>query len=186
MKAWKFMLLAGGLVGLIGFFLPFMKVENGATNGAVGLSGMQMVKGISDARELLSEEVAKMPEPQMQKLVSDMNETLKQAGGLIMMFYIPTALVFLVGLVNTARKKMGRLAGLLGLIAGAAAILVWVLFQQVIHSDETSAAGAAAATTVTMGLGLHLILVSGLLGAIGGLGALVKPDRGIATMSRVA
>lgn len=186
MKAWKFMLLAGGLVGLIGFFLPFMKVQNAATNGAVGISGMQMVKGIADAREILNEEVAKMPEEQVHKAVAEMNDTLKKAGGLIMMFYIPTALVFLVGLVNTLRKKMGRLAGLLGLIAGAAAILVWVLFQQVVSSDEAHQAGDAASTTVGLGIGLHLILVSGVLGAIGGLGALVKPDRNVATMSRVA
>lgn len=186
MKAWKFMLLAGGLIGLIGFFLPFMKVQNAATNGEIGISGMQFVKGIGDVRELLHDQVEKLPEAQVKQFIEQTNDTLKKAGGLVMLFYIPTALVFLVGLVNTARKKMGRLAGLLGLITGAAAILVWVLFQQVMSTDEMHQASDAAATTATMGLGLHLILVSGVLGAIGGLGAIVKPDRNVATMSRVA
>lgn len=184
MKAWKFMLLAGGLVGLIGFFLPFFKWTHG--DSGVSISAFNALKGVGDAREILSEEIAKMPEPQVQKAIADFNDIVKKAGSFVLIFYIPTALMFLVGLVNTIRRKMGRLAGLLGFISGVAAILCWVLWQQALSSDEAKQVGDATSAAATMATGLHLILISGVIGAIGGLGALVKPDRNVATMSRVA
>jgi hypothetical protein len=199
MKAWKFIVLAGGIIGLLGFFLPFMKFGVG-NSGSVGVSGFALVKGLPEARELLANEIEKMPEEQIKKAAAELEDSAKKAGGLIMMFYIPTALVLLIGAVNTARGKMGRLAGFLGLLAGGAAILVWVLFQQVMSADV---AGQVHATTgdptgkaiaeaivdnvsVQMGLGLHLILLSGIFGAVAGLGCLVKPDRPEAATTRVA
>jgi len=199
MKAWKFIVLAGGIIGLLGFSLPFMKFGVGGS-GSVGVSGFALVKGLPEARELLASEIEKMPEEQIKKAAAELEDSAKKAGGLIMMFYIPTALVLLIGAVNTARGKMGRLAGFLGLLAGGAAILVWVLFQQVMsadvsgavqHStgDPTGKANAEAIVdnvSVQMGMGLHLILLSGILGAVAGLGCLVKPDRPEAATTRVA
>ena len=200
MKAWKFIVLAGGIIGLLGFFLPFMRVKVGGGSGDVGLSGFAMVRGLPEARELLADEIAKMPEEQVKKAAAEFEDTAKKAGGLIMLFYIPTALVLLIGAINAARGKMGRLAGFLALLTGGAAILVWVLFQQVmsadvaaqVHATTGDPTGKAVAeaivdnVSVTMGLGLHLILVSGLLGAVAGLGCLVKPDRAEAMTTRVA
>ena len=199
MKAWKFIVLAGGIIGLLGFFLPFMKFGVG-NSGSVGVSGFALVKGLPEARELLASEIEKMPEEQIKKAAAELEDSAKKAGGLIMMFYIPTALVLLIGAVNTARGKMGRLAGFLGLLAGGAAILVWVLFQQVMSADVSGAVqhstgdptGKAIAeaivdnVSVQMGMGLHLILLSGLFGAVAGLGCLVKPDRPEAATTRVA
>jgi uncharacterized BrkB/YihY/UPF0761 family membrane protein len=199
MKAWKFIVLAGGIIGLLGFFLPFMKFGVG-NSGSVGVSGFALVKGLPEARELLASEIEKMPEEQIKKAAAELEDSAKKAGGLIMMFYIPTALVLLIGAVNTARGKMGRLAGFLGLLAGGAAILVWVLFQQVMSADVSGAVqhstgdptGKAIAeaivdnVSVQMGMGLHLILLSGILGAVAGLGCLVKPDRPEAATTRVA
>ena len=79
-------------------------------------------------------------------------------------------------------------------------MLVWVLFQQVMSADVAGLVHAATGdptgkaiaeaivdnVSVTMGLGLHMILISGLLGAVAGLGCLVKPDRPEAMTTRVA
>ena len=199
MKAWKFIILVGGIIGLVGFFLPFMKFGVGGS-GSVGVSGFALVKGLPEARELLASEIEKMPEEQIKKAAAELEDSAKKAGGLIMLFYIPTALVLLIGAVNTARGKMGRLAGVLGILAGGAAILVWVLFQQVMSADVAGQVHATAGdptgkaiaeaigdnVSVSMGLGLHLILLSGLLGAVAGLGCLIKPDRPEAMTTRVA
>lgn len=199
MKAWKFIILVGGVIGIIGFFLPFMKIGIG-DKIEIGVSGFAMVKGLPEARDLLKDEVSKMPEEQLKKSAEEFSDTAKKAGGLIMMFYIPTALVLLLGAINTARGRMGRLAGFLALVAGGAAMLVWVLFNQVVSADVSGAVhattndptGTAIAdaivnnTSVAMGMGLHLILVSGILGAVAGLGCLIKPDRPEAMTTKVA
>ena len=199
MKAWKFIVLVGGVIGLIGFFLPFMKFGVGSS-GTVGVSGFALVKGLPEARELLASEIEKMPEEQVKKYAAELEDSAKKAGGIIMLFYIPTGLVLLIGAINTARGRMGRLAAVLAILAGGAAMLVWVLFQQVMSADVAGQVHAATGdptgkaiaeaivdnVSVTMGLGLHMILISGILGAVAGLGCLVKPDRPEAMTTRVA
>ena len=71
------------------------------------------------------------------------------------MFYIPAALVLLLGAICVARGKMGRFAGLLALLVGGASAGVWALFNMVANEDKGN--------NVSLGMGLHLILVAGIL-----------------------
>ena len=179
MKAWKFIVLVGGIAGLIGFFMPFMKVKTPDGKSEAGISGFQFVRGVGDVQALLpANETAGISHEDLAKAEKVINDTLQTASGYVLMFYAPTALVLLIGAICVARGRMRRLAGVLALLTGGASAGVWALFNMVAAEDKGGG--------VSLGLGLHLILVAGICGIVGGLGALVKPDTGEATTTRVA
>jgi hypothetical protein len=179
MKAWKFIVLVGGVLGLIGFFLPFVKAATPNGKGEVGVSGFQFVRGIGDVAKLLPEDDLKgISHEELAKAEKLFNDTLQTASGYVLMFYIPAGLVLLIGAIAVARGRMGRFAGLMAFLVGGASAGVWALFNSVASDDKASA--------VSLGMGLHLILVAGLCGIVGGLGALIKPDRPEALTTRVA
>jgi hypothetical protein len=179
MKAWKFIVLVGGVLGLIGFFLPFVKAGTPGGKGEVGVSGFQFVRGIGDISKMIPEEDLKgIGHEELARAEKVFNDTLQTASGYVLMFYIPAALVLLLGAICVARGKMGRFAGLLALLVGGASAGVWALFNMVANEDK--------AGNVSLGMGLHLILVAGICGMVAGLGCLVKPDNPEALTTRVA
>ena len=182
MKAWKFVILLGGVIGLIGFFMPFMTVKSDHPPIEFSPSGFAFIRGAVDVAKMSPEVAAVADHGELAKVEAQLSETLKQAGSYVLMFYAPTILSFLIGLVCVLRRRIGRFAGFIALVSGAAGIGVWALFSSVMADSESKTVDY----TTGLGIGLHLILVCGALSAIAGLGALVKPDRGEATMTRVA
>jgi hypothetical protein len=82
--------------------------------------------------------------------------------------YAPAVLLAVLGIVCGRRRKMGRVAGFLALVLGAASAAVWAVFHYVAASDPHHGA--------TLALGAHLLLACGIAGAVAGLGALIAPD----------
>jgi hypothetical protein len=170
-KAWKYLVLIAGIAGIAGFLLPFItfKSPRGEIEGSV--SAYQIVRGIDAVDELI--DTAKpitVTNAQATRVVTKINSELERYRGALIACFVPAAALALLGALVGARRKMGRIAGLLAIVIGLANAGVWVLFFQVSMEQPD--------VTVAMGLGLHLLLVAGIVGMFAGLGAVLAPDRG--------
>lgn len=137
MKASKFIVLAGGVVGILAFFLPMVSVQRADFTGTV--SAFQIMKGLDAAAGV---------------------DELK---GITMAFFAPAILLAVIGGIGVARKKFGRVAGAFSLIFGLIGLGIGSLLTSAAEGDS--------------GIGLTLLLVTGVMGAVGGIAALVKPER---------
>lgn len=173
MTAWKYLILVGGIAGIAGFFLPFAKGRVEQVDATVQFTGYQLVKGL-DVHELVKEveQVAKTSKTRVdaEHLAKQLDEGMPKLGGAIVLVYSPALLLALLGVFAVVRGKLGRLGGLVALLVGAIGAAVWALLYLASHEAKDA--------TVTLGTGAHLLLAAGLAGLLGGLGAIVSPDRG--------
>jgi hypothetical protein len=170
-KAWKYLILIGGIVGIAGFFLPFITFQT--TDGTItgSISAYRIVSGIDDVTQVL--EGAKpvtMANNEVKHFVTMFNDELATYRGALTAFFAPAAALALFGAICGWRRKIGRIGGLLALLLGLANAGVWLLFFQV--------SSQATDKTAAMGIGLHALLVAGVLGVVAGAGAMLLPDRG--------
>ncbi len=171
MKAWKYLVLIGGIAGIAGFFLAFItfKSPDGQIEGSV--SAYQIVRGIDAVDELIdTTKPMTATNADAQRVVTTINAELERYRGALIAVYAPALALAVLGALVGARRRMGRIAGLLAIVIGLANAGVWLLFYQV--STEQHDVDAA------IGFGVHALLVAGVLGVVAGLGALFVPDRG--------
>jgi hypothetical protein len=170
-SAWKYLVLIGGIAGVVGFFLPFISFHSRDDRIAGSVSAYQIVRGIDDVGALIdgARPVA-VTNDQAKQVVATLDRELARYRSALVACYVPAAALALLGALAGARRKMGRIAALLAIVLGLANAAVWALFYEVSmeHPDVTA----------SMGTGLHLLLIAGLLGGLAGLGALIAPDRG--------
>jgi hypothetical protein len=168
-KLAKFIVLGGGVLGLLGFFLPLITASYGGVNAQ--MSTFQLVSGIDKLEEIVDVKLDEVP-PEAKAGLAEFNENLKKARGIFYALFAPAALLLLMGLLAVAKARMGRGLGVFAFLVGGAGVGVWALLQTVIGEAAKSGGEAAG------GIGMHLILVSGVLGIIAGLIALISPERG--------
>ena len=173
MKAWKYLVLIGGIAGVTGFFLPLINFQSsdGRIEGTV--SAYQIVGGIDDVNELIEgTKPIVAASPEAQRYVKMFNDELARYRGVLVGLYVPAALLALLGALAGMRRKLGRIAALLAIALGLANAGIWLLFYQV-SQDASAAEGSAS-----IGIGVYMLLAAGIAGTVAGLGALVSPDRG--------
>jgi hypothetical protein len=162
-KANKFIVLAAGVLGLIGFFLPLVSVAQSGVKGT--LSAFQIVKGIDSAQDVVSTEGAAIAETAEGKAaVGEANDALGAVKGIVLALFVPALFLTLFGGIGAAKKRFGRGLGIGSLLFGIVGLGIWALLN-------SAAEGSA-------GIGLHMLLLTGLGGAVGGLMATIKPERG--------
>lgn len=166
-KAIKYIILGAGIVGLISFFMPLIAVSKAGISGK--LSAYRIVKGIGSAQEVVGKEGKKLTDKDDREAVADANKALGAIKGIVMAVYLPAFMLFIFGLVGTLKKRFGRglsipsfIFGLLGL--GIAGLLM--------------AATSAGEGESVAGFGLHMLFLSAILGTVGALVGMIKPDRG--------
>ena len=168
---WKYLVLLAGLAGIAGFFLPFVDVHTNDARFGRHPSAFELVRRSetldSMTQGLSALGLAPADARQSAEQAHAALETARTAASVI---YAPAVLLALLGIVCGMRRRMGRLAGFLALILGAASASVWAVFHHVASSDPHHGA--------TLGLGAHMLLACGATGAVAGLGALLSPDRG--------
>ena len=170
MRIWKYVVLLGGILGVAGFFAPFMEYR--APDGSLsGASAYEIVRQDVDVRTLMHKaELARMVTHEQAVEATRVLEKGIEAYRFVMVgVFVPAAVIFLIGLFSFSRKKMGRVAGLASIVFGACAVGVWIFF---FRSDPP-----AQQIIGRLGLGLYALAACGLLGGLGGLGSLLFPDR---------
>lgn len=169
-KASKLVVLAGGLAGLIGFFLPFI-----AANGdgdAIRASAFELVRGIDRTQESL-EEVARLETlthdgaPQLDPSHESFEDMLEGVRAFLLLMFAPALLLLAAGGIGVLQGSFGRGLGAFAFLLGAVTLGLWALLR---------AAAAEADVDATLGAGAQLLVVTGLGGVVGGITALFCPD----------
>lgn len=169
MKASKFIVLVGGILGLLAFFLPMVSVERG--DAKVSVSAFQVVKGLDEVSATVGSEEVKVKAAAYGDVggasVAEAQSGIEKIKGIILAFFAPALLLAAIGGLGVARKKFGRVAGTFSLLLGLVGLGVAVMLRSAAEGD----AGAA----------LTVLLLTGVAGVVGGILALAKPERGLAT-----
>jgi hypothetical protein len=160
MKVAKLIVLLGGLLGVLAFFVPLATVEG--NNTEVSVSGYDVFTGMGALEAMAAQ--ASTP----QHVKASTYETLSEIKGIILVCFLPGALLALIGLVALVRRRYGRAGGLIAIVLGVMSFLVFMALSR----------GAAEAQDGSAGAAVYLIAASGLLGIAGGSLATVNPDRG--------
>jgi hypothetical protein len=179
MGAAKFLVLVGGIVGIVSFFTPLMEITGAGAEAKI--SALQIVKGIDTVSDVATGATKSLAEAaensgdaavaaELKKGTNDLNSKLAEVKGIVLALWAPALLLLVIGGVAAGRKQFGRLGGSFSFLLGAAGLLVAFGFYKVL--------GEAAKEGTGQGLiGVHLYAASGALGLIGGLMALIKPER---------
>src|SRR5262245_16829791 len=173
-KAAKFMVLVAGLLGLIAFFLPFLKAEGQGKSASI--SAFQAVKGIDTALDATDQAAASATTAEAKSATAEIADVVNKVKAFLYAMYAPALLLFLFGLVGVLKKKFGRGFGILSLLMGLVALGFWALLFMA--AGEANKDSTGTDVKVALGLGVHLLLATGILGFLGGITSTVKPDRG--------
>ena len=162
MKASKFIVLIGGILGILAFFLPLVSVHR--TDFAGKASAFQLMKVLDKvAVEVDSADVhTTMDVASKQQAKDGLGAAAK---GILMAFFAPAALLSLIGGLGVMRKRFGRGAGTLALLIGLIGLGVGALMMGAAEGDA--------------GIAIPLLVVTGVAGVLGGLAALIKPERAL-------
>jgi hypothetical protein len=159
MKATKFIILVGGLLGILAFFLPLVSVQRGGASASV--SAYQVVKGL-DSVQVAVEDAGKQHAIDVATTESAKSD-LGALKGIVMAIFAPALLLALIGGIGVKRKRFGRVAGTFSLLAGIAGLGIAAILKGAAEGDG--------------GIGLTVLLLTGAAGVVGGIMALVKPER---------
>lgn len=161
MKASKFIVLVGGILGILAFFLPMVTVHRESYTGSV--SAFQIIKGLDSVSVAAGSQEVNVAMADAGASVRAAKDGIDSMKGIVMAIFAPAMLLALIGGLGVARKKFGRGAGALSLVFGLIGLGIGAVLKGAAEGDA--------------GIGLTLLLVTGLAGVIGGLLALVKPER---------
>lgn len=173
MKASKLIVLAGGILGILAFFLPLVSVQRDNFHGTV--SAFQLVKGLDTASDAVDKadaqadtqvNVASFGGEDVAASHAAAGEVKKDLGALkaiVLAIFAPALLLALIGGLGVKRKRFGRGAGALSLVLGLVGLGIAMILKSAAEGDA--------------GIGLTLLLVTGVSGVVGGMLALIKPQR---------
>lgn len=165
-KATKYIVLAAGLIGLVAFFMPLIAVQKSGVEGK--LSAYRIVKGIDSAQDVVKEAGAGAGTVEDKQAVEEANKALGDVKGIVLAIFGPALLLALFGGIGAAKKRFGRGLAIPSFLIGLIGLGIWALLN--------SAASAGDGESVA-GVGMHMLMLTGLGGTIGGLFAMIKPDR---------
>jgi hypothetical protein len=159
MKATKFIILAGGIIGLLSFFLPLLSMQRGGASATV--SAFQIVKGIDSVSVAVGDASAR----QVVDVATSASaqQDLGALKGIVMAVFAPAALLALLGGLGVLRRRFGRVAGTFSLLAGLAGLGIASVLKGAAEGDA--------------GIAMTFLLLTGATGIIGGVLALAKPER---------
>jgi hypothetical protein len=168
MKASKLIVLVGGILGILAFFLPLVSVERGGAKASV--SAYQVIKGLDQVEVAVDEGAARAA--YSVETSASAKKDIGAMKGIVMAIFAPALLLSLLGAAGVARKRFGRVAGTFALLAGLIGLAIGALLKSAAEGDG--------------GIGLTLLLVTGVAGVVGGLAALIKPERAVTAQPALA
>ena len=163
MKATKFIVLVGGILGILSFFLPLVSVHRSDFTGKV--SAFQIMKGLDSVSVAVDH--ADVHTVQDVQVRSAAKQDVGAMKGIVMAIFAPALLLTLIGGLGVARKRFGRGAAAFSLIFGLIGLGIGAILKGAAEGDA--------------GIGMTLLLLTGIAGVVGGLIGLVKPERFVET-----
>jgi hypothetical protein len=167
-KFTKFLVLGAGIIGLLAFFMPLTAVSRAGVT--VKISAYDAVAGIDSLQDVVGD--ADTTGEANEQDLKEINEALGEVKMIILAMFVPALFLLLFGGLGTMKKKFGRGFGAGALIFGLIGLGIWAILN-------TAASEIEAETNESIkGLGMWMLMLTGLGGTVGGLLALIKPDRG--------
>jgi hypothetical protein len=169
MKVWKVIILVCGLAGLAGFFLP-MATTTDAAGKSTSYSALDIMRGGGNAGQVVGTmkdvgEGHAVSKELTEKIDAHLSQGVMALKGIVAALFLPALLLVVLGLSGIVRGRFGRVGAIGAIVFGLVSAAVWGIFYL-----------GASSGAATLGLGLHMLLVAGLGGIIGGIGNFVKPD----------
>ncbi len=161
MKASKFIVLVGGVLGILAFFLPMVTVQRADFSGSV--SAFQIVKGLDTMSVAAGSREVSVALADAGSSAASAKEALDGMKAIVMAIFVPALMLVLLGGLGVYRKKFGRVAGTFSLLFGLLGLGIGSLLKSAAEGDS--------------GIGLTLLLLTGVAGIVGGLLTIVKPER---------
>ena len=140
------LVLAGGLLGIVAFFLPILEVHEGHTT--ISASAYQIAR---NAKQI---DAPDQPRHEVDVDFGDLK-------GTVLTWFGHALLLAVIGVIVTARRRFGRVAGVFSLIIALLGICMAVMVLSLSGHHYGSA--------------LIVLIVSGVVGCIGGVIGIVKP-----------
>jgi hypothetical protein len=161
-KAAKWIVLAGAVLAVIGFFLPFITVKD--ATGSDSITPYQMVFAGQDTQPQLT---AGGTSP------DELTAELREVAPIMVGFWVPAILLAVVATVAIVRGRMTNGNAVVGMLVALANILAWYLIYEGMHEAQK----AEPTLAISLGLGTHALLAGGLLGFIGSAAVTFRPER---------
>jgi hypothetical protein len=161
--------LLAGIAGVAGFFLPLVQYRD--TSGKLTQTATPYEIATTEHDTSGVAEVARSlgaSEEQAEQIAEAAENSLLAYRGAIIAFYVPAGLLALVSLIDVLRGRMGRIAGFITLVLGAANLAVFGYFY------IAYARGGDAHASI--GYGIWLLAGAGGLAALAGLIAVFAPE----------
>lgn len=159
MKASKFIVLVGGILGILAFFLPLASVERQGAKASV--SAFQVIKGLDQVEVAVDDGVRDAS--YSVETAASAKKDIGAIKGIVMAVFVPALLLSLIGAAGLKRKQFGRVAGTFSLLIGLVGLGIGAILKSAFEGDG--------------GIALTLLIVTGVAGVVGGLAALIKPER---------
>jgi hypothetical protein len=99
-------------------------------------------------------------------MAKDADDELGKIKGIVLAVFAPALLLALIGGLGVMRKKFGRGAGALSLVFGLLGLGIGAVLRSAAEGDA--------------GIGITVLLLTGVAGIVGGIMALAKPERATA------
>ncbi|MEM9463429.1 MAG: hypothetical protein AAGF11_55325 [Myxococcota bacterium] len=165
----KNLVIAALLSGILAFFVPFLTVKGPGPGGGqtdYTLSAMQMMQGFEGFKAAMVDKAPELEnvDPAAMKGAEDLLDKLRT---LVMIPFVPTAFFLLITLPGL--RRFGRGLGVFSLLVGFIALGGWALLDAAMA--EAGEDGKAA-----FEIGFTMLMVGGVLGTLGGLMGLIKPQ----------
>lgn len=165
----KYCVIGALLAGILAFFLPFVSMQGPGPEGNTEytfsvMTLMQGAEGIKGAVAEKVPEASMVSEAQTKKL----GEAMDALKSMLLIPFVPTVLFLVITLIGL--RRFGRGLGVSSLLVGLVALGGWAILN----------AGMAAAneggTEATFEIGFTLLLIGALLGTLGGIMGIAKPQ----------
>jgi hypothetical protein len=161
MKASKLIVLVGGILGILSFFLPLVSVTR--DHQTVTLTAFQVVRGVDAVTGEIDKADVSAASLEDRATMSRAKGDLGAIKGIVLAIFAPALLLAVIGGLGVVRRRFGRGAGALALLLGIVGLGIGAVLKSAAEGDS--------------GAGMTLLLVTGAAGVIGGLMALAKPER---------
>jgi hypothetical protein len=161
MKAAKWIVLAGGVLAVVGFFLPFISVTD--STGSETISAYQMVFAGQDQ--------------QMQLLAGgttpdELTAELREVAPIMVGFWAPAIALAVIATIAIIRGRMTNTTAVLGMLAALANMFAWYVLHEAMSEVNKEDPGLR----VVLGIGTHALLAGGLLGFLGSAAVTFRPE----------
>jgi hypothetical protein len=174
-------LLAVGVLGVVAFFLPYVKLSVAGESKTYSALGVMTAKDLDDefkkAKDAIAEDAASRTDDAESKesvatLSKNLEDAFDLAKGLVIVVFAPALAFLIIGGVGAARGKLERLGGGLALGVGLIGAAVNGVILAAFQSSKIKADGGGAE------IGQFLLLAVCIMGMLLGVLTVLKPDRG--------